>query len=83
MMNFAIGFIAAFAPLFAVGLTKARKVSDRVWCILWAALSTIFIIAILFGLVVNEMWFYRGILGMAFAYIISITVHLYGHIFEK
>ena len=79
MINFVIGFMITFGLLFVIGLTKARKMSDRIWCIWWVLFSSILIIIIIFGMIIDKIGFYRGILGMASAYIISVSIHVYTH----
>lgn len=80
MINFLIGFAIAFIALFAIGMTKARKMSDTTWARIWAVFSAAFLAVNISGLYFDSSNVYRMLLGVNSAYIIGVAIHLYTHL---
>jgi len=83
MTQFLIGFALSFGLLLLLGITRARRLSQRIWVILWTlyslGLAVFIVIAFLGRHLVLDGW----ALGAALGYVVAVGWHTFDHALEE
>ena len=83
MAQFLTGFALSFGLLLLLGITRARRLSQKTWGILWTvyslALAVFIVIASLGRYLVLDGW----ALGAALGYVLAVGWHTLHHALEE
>ena len=78
MLAFFAGTVVMFGSLAGIGLTRGRWVSATRWVALWCSTSVALLAAMVAGLVLSGEVLELSH-GLAFGYVIGVTVHTVHH----
>jgi hypothetical protein len=83
MAQFLTGFALSFGLLLLLGITRARRLSQKTWVILWTvyslALAVFIVVASLGRYLVLDGW----ALGAALGYVVAVGWHTLHHALEE
>ena len=76
------GFIVMLGVMVGIGINQPRGTSMRTWCFGYLAISVVFDILVIFGLLFQVGWLTELLLGLSAGAATGLAIHVAHHINE-
>jgi hypothetical protein len=76
------GFIVMLGVMIGIGINQPRGTSMRTWCFGYLAISVVFDILVVFGLLYQVGWLAELLLGLSAGAATGLAIHVAHHINE-
>jgi hypothetical protein len=76
------GFIVMLGVMVGIGINQPRGTSMRTWCFGYLAISVVFDILVVFGLLYQVGWLTELLLGLSAGAATGLAIHVAHHINE-
>jgi hypothetical protein len=83
MIRFLTGFALSFGLLLLLGITRARRLSQKMWGILWTLYSLGLAAFIVIAFVGRHLALDGWALGAALGYVVAVGWHTFHHALEE
>lgn len=77
-----LGFVIMLGVMVGIGINQPRGTSMRTWCFGYLAISVIFDILVVFGLLFQVGWLTELLLGLSAGAATGLAIHVAHHINE-
>ena len=77
-----IGFVVMLGVMVGIGINQPRGTSMRTWCFGYLAISVVFDILVVFGLLFQVSWLTELLLGLSAGAATGLAIHVAHHINE-
>lgn len=77
-----IGFLVMLGVMVGIGINQPRGTSMRTWCFGYLAISVVFDILVVFGLLFQVSWLTELLLGLSAGAATGLAIHVAHHINE-
>ncbi len=76
------GFVVMLGIMVAIGINQPRGSSMRTWCFGYLAISVVFDVLVVFGLLFQVSWLTELLLGLSAGAATGLAIHVAHHINE-
>ncbi len=83
MAQFLTGFALSFGLLLLLGITRARRLSQKMWVILWTLHSLALAVFIVIAFLGRHLGLDGWALGAALGYVVAVGWHTFHHALEE
>jgi len=81
--QFLTGFALSFGLLLLLGITRARRLSQKMWVILWTLHSLALAVFIVIAFLGRHLGLDGWALGAALGYVVAVGWHTFHHALEE
>ena len=83
MAQFLTGFALSFGLLLLLGITRARRLSQKMWVVLWTLHSLALAVFIVISFLGRHLGLDGWALGAALGYVVAVGWHTFHHALEE